>query len=545
MEGRSLMRKLNCLLVVLFLAIPLVAMAEKPALVVLISVDQLRGDMPQEYRDRFVEGGFRRFFDAGVVYPNAHFGHTTTYTASGHATLATGGNPREHGLIGNSWIDAATGDTVYCVQDTEHTLLGANTSRTSGTSPKNMLSPTIGDALIDATDGEARVFSVSRKDRSAILMGGHKGKAYWFDGVSGRYITSTYYHDEYPAWITRWNDAKPADAYAGGAWTLLRDRATYTYRDQDEREAELTHPVIGETFPHSFEGLEGRSLYGVLNVTPFSDSLTVDIAQTLIREHKLGRGSATDFLAVGLSATDGVGHAFGPYSLEAEDNVLRVDLLLSEFFEFLEEWIGMDKVVVALSADHGVDGNPPGQEMGIMNSTQTLEAAKAAVKNKYGADADYVGRFSTPYVYFTPEALALPAEKQAEVEAVIARALRKVDGVAYAISKHQIVTNDLDGSPVMQRVRRSFHPDLSGSVFVIQDEYHRIASGRVPYTATHGTPYGYDTHVPVMFLGPGIPNATVDRAVGPESIAATLAALLGIEAPSGATGPVLSEVTGE
>ena len=222
------------------------ARAEKPTLVVFISIDQLRGDMPQTYKDRFVEGGIRRFFEDGAVYTNAHFGHTTTYTASGHATLSTGGNPREHGLIGNQWIDASTGESIYCVQDTDHKILGKRSTRTSaGTSPKNMLVETIGDVLIGATDGKSKVFSVSRKDRSAILMGGHKGKAFWYDGDTGGVVTSTYYYDEYPKWVAEWNDAKFADRYEGASWNLLRERSSYVYRDRDEREVELTHPQIG------------------------------------------------------------------------------------------------------------------------------------------------------------------------------------------------------------------------------------------------------------------------------------------------------------
>ncbi len=520
------------------------ALGEKPALVVFISVDQLRGDMPQTYKDRFVEGGIRRFFEDGAVYTNAHFGHTTTYTASGHATLSTGGNPREHGLIGNNWIDASTGERIYCVQDTDHTLLGVPTKTASGTSPKNLLAPTIGDVLIDSTQAKSRVFSVSRKDRSAILMGGHKGKAFWYDSGTGRYVTSTYYYEAYPDWVVEWNEAKPADGYEDKVWELLRDRATYVYRDQDEREAELTHPLIGETFPHSLDGLSGKTLYDVLNVMPFSDELTADFAKEIVLNEGLGKGSATDMLMLGLSATDGIGHAFGPYSLEGEDNILRLDALLADFFAFLDEHIGLDKTLLILSSDHGVDGNPEGQYMGQLDPVDAVMAARKALKARYGDDREYVHRLVTPYVYFTPELLRDRPGDIAEMEDYVAEVLLEVEGVAHAIPRHKILAGVLDDSPLMQRVARSFHSELSGNVFVIQDKFYRIYS-TVRFTATHGSPYAYDTHVPVMFAGPGVSKVQTDREIGPESIAATIAALLDIDPPSGATGPVLKEVVGE
>ncbi len=521
------------------------ALAEKPALVVFVSVDQLRGDMPYTYRDRFVEGGFRRFFEEGTVYSNAHFVHATTYTACGHATLSTGCNPREHGVIGNSWLDPATGRTIYCVQDTGHTLLGKQSANEyAGRSPKNLLAETIGDALVDAMAGKARVFSVSRKDRTAILMGGQKGKAFWYDGETGGVVTSTYYYDEYPEWVAEWNDAKHADRYLDKSWNLLRDRSSYIYRDQDERDVELTHPQIGETFPHSLEGLRGRALYGALTVMPFADELTADFAKEAVLHEKLGQGGETDMLMLGLSATDGVGHVFGPYSLEAEDNILRLDVLLADFFAFVDEEVGLDKTILVLSSDHGVDGNPPGQRMGQLDPGTAVETARAALKARYGDDREYVHRrLATPYIYFRAELLQDHAEDIAEMEDLVAEALLDVDGVAFAIPRHKILAGDLDDSPLMQRIARSFHAELSGNVFVVQEEFYRIYT-TLRYTATHGSPYSYDTHVPVMFAGPGISKAESDREVGPESIAATLAALLKIEPPSHATGPVLKEVAG-
>ncbi len=519
------------------------ALAEKPALVVFISVDQLRGDMPYTYRDRFGEGGFRRFMDHGTSYTNAHFGHLTTYTASGHATLSTGGNPREHGLVGNYWIDPSTGESIYCVGDKNSPLLGDPSK--SGRSPMNLMVETIGDALIDATGGKARVFSIAHKDRSAILMGGHKGKAFWYDSGTGRYVTTTYYYDQYPKWVAQWNKEDPADRYLDATWNLLQDRSTYRYRDQDEREVELTHPRLGETFPHSLEGLQGGALYETLGTTPFGDEMTVSLAKEAILAEKLGQGEVTDFFALGLSATDYIGHAFGPYSLEAEDNILRIDALLADFFAFLDTEIGLDNILLVLSADHGVDGNPPEHPSQQLDYKQMLEVARGVMKDQFGAGEDAIRGFSVPSIYFSPELIAARPNDIAAMESAVAEAVLTVPGVAHAVPRHLLASGNLDETELMGRVLRSFHPERTGNIMIVHKPYHRIYSGRLSYTATHGTPYDYDTHVPVMFAGPGVSNVETGREVGPESIAATLAALLDIDPPAGATGPVLKEVVGE
>ncbi len=514
--------------------------ADKPALVVFISVDQLRGDLPLQYKNRFGPDGFRRFYDHGAAYVNAHYGHVTTYTGCGHATLATGGNPREHGIVGNEWFDRATGKGVYCVADDEHKLLGVS-SPTGGASPKFLLAPTLGDALIDATQGKSKVFSVSGKDRSGVLMGGHKGKAFWYYPGTGGFVTSDYYYAAYPAWVDAWNATKPADRYLGGGWTLVRPESEYV--NPDTREVELANPVIGGTFPHSFAALDAKKLYGVLSVTPFSDELVIDFVKAAIENEQLGQRGATDLIMVGLSATDIIGHQFGPESREQEDNLLRLDALLAQFFAYLNARFGKDKVLLSLSADHGVDGNPGGKPSGKVDLAGLVNTADAALKEKFGAQDKYVLGYKEPCLYFTPDITERRAGEQVQMQDAAAEALRKVDGIALAIPAHLVEEGALDASnPIMEMITRSYRKELSGDVFVIQKENYRIFSGPPVITATHGSPYPYDTFVPVLFNGPGIPTQTLDTAIGPESIAATLAALIGIPAPSGATGPVLKDV---
>lgn len=523
---------------------------ENPALIVFISVDQMRGDFMPKYAHRFTEGGLNRFYKEGAYYANAHYRHSMTATGCGHATLSTGGSPSEHGIVGNSWVDPRTGNRVYCVDDVEQKLVGT-TSTGNGISPANLLVNTIGDELVWATNGKSRVFGVSRKDRSAVLMAGLEGKAFWYDSRSGGFMSSTYYYQNLPWWAEEWNKAKHADAYAGRAWDLLQHPSEYLYYGQDDRPVEIGHPLLGKTFPHTLAELEDRALYGVLSYTPFGDELTIEFAKTVIEAEKLGKGSTPDMLALGLSGTDSIGHAYGPFSLEAEDNILRVDAMLAEFFAYLDERFGRDNVLLVLSADHGVDGNPgtllpPYRASGSLQVGELAQVVKDALKgvpNPPPGIDDMQFMLDAGYAYFPVALLEDYADRIAEFEIAVAHALAKVEGIAFAIPSHRIAQGLVHDTQIMGRVSASYHPLRAGNVFVVQEPYYRFESGAPTMTATHGSPYAYDTHVPVAFAGKRIAKGLrIHRPVGPENIAPTLAAYLGIAQPPGATQAPLEEV---
>lgn len=306
-----------------------------PRLIVQITVDQLRGDLPTRYRDRLGEGGLRWLLETGVHYANAHYDHANTETIVGHACLATGAQPRVHGMVANVWFDRSLGRLVYNIEDPEVRLLTAGAdvdaateidptqkaAEVDGRSPSAMLVSTFGDELSIRTAGKAKVFGVSVKDRGAVSMAGHTGTAYWFSKASGEFVTSSYYMDRYPEWVREWNAAGHPRRYAETSWTLLQDPATYQYRDADAREWETALPGWGRVFPHPYGATDGRMYTTFLTLSPAGDDLTLDFALELIENEGLGQDEVPDYLAISFSSTDYVGHLFGPSSLEAEDFV--------------------------------------------------------------------------------------------------------------------------------------------------------------------------------------------------------------------------------
>lgn len=540
-------RIMSLLLLPLLIAIAGPVPAEAPRLVLFIVVDQLRGDMPTRFYDRFGEGGFRSLMDEGLHYRNAHYRHANTFTAVGHATLATGGNTPEHGIAGNEWYDRATGAEVYCVEDKSCTVPGAKGEAAAGRSPRNLTSSTFADELILASGGKSRAFGVSIKDRGATLLAGRHGKAFWYDPESGDFVTSTYYYPDTPEWLKQWNGAAPANAWVGESWELLHDASTYLYNAQDDRIGERPYKNMGATFPHPLPAEAGKDYYGGLRFTPMGDQLTLDLAQKLVEVEEIGQRDATDILTVSLSATDYIGHAFGPNSLEAEDNLLQLDKNLAAFLSWVDGKIGLDKTLIVLSSDHGMDDIPEftahlGCDAGRHVPENFLASANAALRERFQIDADLVVTFQNPSVYLDTAKLKELGLDQAVVERALAEALAALPGFDHAVTRTDILNGQLPDSPLMRRVARAFHPERSGDVLLIQSPSWYLYPEAEKFAAMHGSPHSYDTYVPILFVGPGIAHGIVHRPVGPEDIAATLAARLGINPPSGNTGAPLLEV---
>ena len=524
-------------------------------LVLQITVDQLRGDTMTRFGDRFVEGGFRYFLDNGVQYTDAHYAHANTETAPGHATLVTGAYPSAHGIVANDWIDANSGEFVYNTEDDRHRLIGAEPRPHQGVSPRNLLSSTIGDELVVHTGGRSRVFSVSPKDRGAILPGGHAGKAFWYNSRDGQFVTSTFYYDEYPDWVSAWNARRPADRYKGASWELINEQSTYIARDLDDRPYEANFDALGRTFPHPLGDGSSRYFYVVLYVSPMADELALDFAQTLIDAERVGQSENLDYVAVSFSAPDIAGHLFGASSLEYEDAVLRTDRNIAALLQHIDDRVGLDKTLIVLSADHGGPEAPEYmQSKGFEVDRYPLDwfrrdnPLSEPLLVRYGRD-DLIAGHSHPYIYLNLEAIDDAGLAVAEVESFVAAELVKFPGLAYALTRSDLLAGRIADAPIQYKIRRSFHPSRSGNIHVVQEPYWLFHStseaeqlGIEGMAAINGSPWAYDTYVPILFAGPGISSGTVSRRVGPYDIAPSLAAYLGIKPPSGSVGDVLPEI---
>jgi predicted AlkP superfamily pyrophosphatase or phosphodiesterase len=522
------------------------AAAQEPKLILAITIDGLRGDIPFRYADRFGPGGFRYLMDNGTVYANAHYQHSTTFTAVGHATLFTGGNSPQHGLAGNDWHDESRGGQVYCVEDDRHPIIGREPKAHEGTSPRNLTASTYGDELILASGGAARVFSVSIKDRGAILPGGRLGKAFWYSSSSGAFVTSTYYYDDYPAWVAAWNTGKHADQYQDATWELLGDKAEYIFGAHDDREAERPYKHLGRTFPHRLATDTPADFYGALRYVPMGDELTLEFAKELVRQEKVGEGPATDMLAIGFSTNDYIAHAFGPNSLESEEGVLRLDATLADLFAFVDETVGLDRTLIVLSADHGFDEVPEHQkelgfDAGRHYPEKFLEQVNGGMQQRYKSEDEFVVAFWNPSLYLNHETIADLAIEKAEAERALADEILKVPGIALAMTRTDLMSGTITDNPIMRKVQRAFHPKLSGDVLIVQDQFWYLYPNAEEFAAMHGSPYAYDTYVPIMLAGPGIPSQVVSRPVAPEDIAITIATYMGTKPPSGSVGEVLHE----
>lgn len=526
-------------------------------LILQITVDGLRGDLLQRYEDRFGKGGFRYLLDQGVVFTNANYQHANTETIVGHTTLATGTSPWEHGMIGNAWFDKQRGELVYNIEDSNHTVLptqeptgevsqldpSQSLTVVSGRSPNNILVTTFGDELKVKTAGQAKVYGISGKDRSAVAMAGHAGKAFWYSTDNGGFVTSTYYYDSYPPWVKTWNARKKAAGYANTDWALLNPKSSYLLAAQDDRPYETDLKGYGRTFPHPFGSADNALFTTRLLVSPVGDRLLADFARTLIEAEQLGKDQTPDYLSISFSGVDAVNHFFGPSSLESEDQILQLDQTLADLLSYIESTIGLDNTLIAFAADHGMAEMPEymselGVPAGRIDAKDIVQQLNDLAKKEYEIE-DIVRYFYRPYVYLDEEKITRAGLTLTAVEAKLAEWTQNIEGISLAVSTRQM--SKMQTSPVLQRIRRNNHRQRSGNIYVVQERYWYLFEGG-SVAVMHGSPWKYDTHVPIIFAGAGLKPNRVHRPVHPADVAPTLAVLSGTKFPSAADGQAMVEV---
>ena len=522
----------------------------KIKMVLQITIDGLRADLINRYEKGFGEGGFRLLMEKGTYYTNAHYQYANTETIVGHATLATGTFPSQHGMIGNVWFDREAGELAYNIEDPESPILptresepkgeqvdpAQKKSRTQGRSPAVILVPTFGDGLAAFYGGRSKIFGVSGKDRSAVSMAGHAGKAFWYSTNTGDFVTSTYYYKAYPDWVSNWNAQRKAEGYAGKSWTLLNDKDTYLLAAQDDRPYEADLEGYGRVFPHPFGRAEDKLFYTRILVSPLGDRLTLDFSKELIIHEQLGRDEYPDYLSISFSGVDAINHFFGPSSLENEDVVVQLDRTLADLFAFIEKTVGFQHTLVVFSSDHGMADMPEymtelGFKAGRLNPDEIIATANR-VGQKFGVD-DIVRFFYRPYLYFNDEKIAAAKLDRKKVAQAIADALMDLEGIALAVSTSRL--SSLHPNPLTAQVRHNHHLSRSGDIYIIQEPYWFLFD-KGPVQAMHGSPWRYDTHVPVIFMGPGIQPKIIHRLVHPVDVTPTIAALLGMSPPGSTQG---------
>jgi predicted AlkP superfamily pyrophosphatase or phosphodiesterase len=525
-------------------------------LVLQITIDGLRADLINRYENGFGKDGFGLLKEKGTYYTNAHYQYANTETIVGHATLATGTFPSQHGMVGNVWFDREAGELAYNIEDPDHQIIptrknetkgeqvdpAQKKSRTQGRSPAVLLAPTIGDGLAAYYGGRSKIFGVSGKDRSAVSMAGHAGKAFWFSINTGDFVTSTYYYDTYPDWAIEWNGQRQAEGYAGKSWALLNDPSTYLLADQDDRPYEADLKGYGRVFPHPFGQADDKLLYTRILVSPIGDQLTLDFSKSLITHEQLGQDEIPDYLSISFSGVDAVNHFFGPSSLENEDVVVQLDRTLADLFSFIEKSIGLNHTLVVFSADHGIADMPEymtglGYKAGRLGPDEIVAEANKAGQ-KFGVD-EIVRFFYRPYLYLNNKKIANAKLDTVKVEQAIADVLTNFEGIALAVPTSRLSSQQ--ANPLVAQVRRNHHVTRSGDIYIIQEPYWFLFD-KGPVRAMHGSPWRFDTHVPIIFMGPAIKTKTVHRLVHPVDVAPTIAALLGMTPPGSAQGLILEEV---
>jgi predicted AlkP superfamily pyrophosphatase or phosphodiesterase len=531
---------------------------KRPKLVLLIVVDQFRYDYLERFGDLFVPNGFKRLMRDGASWTQSNYDHMPTYTAPGHGAMMTGAYPAESGIVGNEWLDRASGKRITSVTDESVKVLGGGPTET-GSSPSRLMASTVGDEMRLATNDRAKVIGISVKDRSAILPAGrHANAAYWFSTSTGNMESSTYYFNQLPAWVNTFNAARPADRYFGAKWERLLPEKEYTRRAGPDSPPWETVTARGDTnaFPHTITGGAagpGTDFYWALDASPFTNEVLLSFAEQAITNEKLGQDDDTDVLTVSFSANDYIGHRYGPYSQELMDSVLRVDGDIAKLLDFVDAHVGLANTLIAFTADHGVAPIPEqAAALGLggarIQATDLFGTIEKALRVRYKSD-DYLLRFKeanttrewliNSNLYFNYDALRRDNVDVDEFSQVVCAAALTVPGIARCFTRIQLMRGATSiTDPIERRALHGFYPARSGDVVLVTEPFKYLAD---TITATHGSPYSYDTHVPTIIMGPGINAGRYLEAASPTDIAPTLAALLRITPPSNSVGRVLIE----
>jgi predicted AlkP superfamily pyrophosphatase or phosphodiesterase len=528
----------------------------RPKLVVLVVFDQMRGDYLQKWQPLYGEGGFKRLQKEGAWFTNCHYPYAYTLTAPGHTSLVTGTSAYKHGIIANDWYDRElNGDSVSSVTPPPD-------EKVKGPGPYRRKVEALGDVLLRVLMGRARVASLSIKDRAAILMAALRANlCYWFDTKTGNFRTSAFYRPDPHSWVTKFNKTKSADQWLGKNWERFNLKLDYAkHSGPDDFPTEGTGYGQGQTFPHPFklgdtedEKKNKQNYYDAVTNSPQGNELLMQFTRTAIESEKLGQSDTVDLLCVSFSCNDLIGHCWGPDSQEVLDVTLRSDAMIKGFLDLLDAKVGKGNYYFAMSADHGVCPLPEfaklqGKVSGRVEPELLTTQAEQLLNRKFlpeGMKAPWfeLPRKSNPWIYLNRATIKELKLRQQDVETALATWLTAQPGIERAFTRTELMAEEpKEASELFKSVKRSFHPDGSGDVMVILKPYYLFSPPTLSknleklatYRTTHGTPHPYDTHVPLLVMGPRIVPGVRDTRIVPQTMASILAEALGVPPPNGA-----------
>ena len=522
------------------------AQINRPKLVVGLVIDQMRWDYLYRYNDLYGTNGFKRLLNQGFSCENTMIPYTPPVTGVGHSTIYTGSVPAVHGIVANDWVERETGTLMYCARDTSVAPVGSNSLWEGRMSPRNMLTNTIGDELRLATNFRSKVIGISLKDRGGIFPAGQSGNAaYWFDDKTGKWITSTYYTTELPAWVERYNDRRIQDSMMKTDWNLLYDRSKYVQSTADDKIYErLLESDKSRLFPHKYQSVIGSANYNTFRACPYGNTYSLDFAKEIISNERMGQTRETDMLCISLSATDYVGHRFGPNSLEMEDTYLRLDRDIADFLNYLDKTLGKDNYLLFLTADHGAPQTAgflqenKYQNAGTLHYNTLIKNMNRLCKAKFG-DSMLVRKIYDYQVYLDTKRMDSLNLNVKEVKKVLVTYLKTLNEVWNAYDAEDLATAILP-PVVKEKVANSYYFRRSGDIqFFFKPQYTDGPADGVE----HGAWYPYDSHIPLVWLGWNIKSGKTNRETYMTDIAPTIAAMLHIQMPNGCIGKVITEIT--
>ena len=521
---------------------------DKPKLVIGIVVEELNYNQLEKFHDKLSENGIKKLINEGTYFKNASYEYLLTQSAPGHATIATGAEPSFHGITSDNWYTPLKNELINCTKDVSVNSVGG--SFESGLhSPVNLLVSTFSDELAIATNKKAKVFGVGLKESSAIFSAGHTANAaYWFDNTTGTWMSSSYYISALPDWVNDFNAMKFSDTYLNSTWNLLRPAKDYADCLPDSNSFEIGFNNINY-FPYDLKKLRSgntfssKNDYSLLRETPFGNSLTTNFAIRLIQKERLGKDDVTDYLSICYSATDYIGHRFGPSSVEMGDAILRLDDDIKNLLTFINDSIGKKNVLIYLTAAHGISEIPAVLEKdripsGYFQQNQALQLLRSYLNAIYG-EGDWVKGYSERQIFLNRTLIEDARLSLDDVQKKVARFLVQFTGVEAAYPYSAFEANDF-GNGNLKRIINNFSPQRSGDVIVILNPgwVEKVSN----FVTNHNSPYEYDSHVPLIWYGWTVNRATVTRQVNITDIAATLSTLCKVPYPNACTGEPMFEL---